>query len=86
MAKRFKYTVCQVQAGHVTYVNGSWQGNQALPGVALEQLIRTCPALWEYLNFLGKDGWELVAVARQSGETADPAQAVYHYVLKREGE
>jgi hypothetical protein len=83
MAKRFKYNVCQVQAGHVTYVNGRWQGNQALAGAVMEQLIRTCPVLWDYLNAAGRDGWELVIVTQQSGGH-DPAQAVYHYILKRE--
>ena len=83
MAKRFSYSVCQVQAGHVTYVNGRWQGNQALAGAAMEQLIRTCPVLWDYLNAVGKDGWELLTVTRQS-DTGDPSQAVYHYVLKKE--
>ena len=84
MAKRFKYNVCQVQAGHVTYVNGRWQGNQALAGAAMEQLIRTCPVLWEYLNAVGREGWELSSVVLQSGHANDPAQAVYHYILQRE--
>jgi hypothetical protein len=84
MAKRFKYSVCQVQAGHVTYVNGRWQGNQALAGAAMEQLIRTCPVLWEYLNAVGREGWELISVVRQSSDAGDPASSVYHYLMKKE--
>lgn len=84
MSKKFTYNVCQVQAGHVTYVNGRWQGNQALSGAAMEQLIRTCPVLWEYLNAAGREGWELVTITPQIGYANDPSQAVYQLILKRQ--
>lgn len=82
MNRRFKYQVCQVQNSHVTYVNGLWQGNQALAGAGLEQLIRTCPVLWDYLNAAGRDGWELVSVTPQH-VYADPAQNVWQYIFQR---
>lgn len=60
MAKSFKYRVCQTQMARVTYVNGQWQGLQ-VPDVAdVEMLYNSCPMLWEYLESVGRDGWELV--------------------------
>ncbi len=84
MKRQFKYQVCQVQAGHVTYVNAHWQGNQALAGVSLEELINTCPVLWEYLNAVGRDGWNLVSVAILPAASQEPALPITQYILKRE--
>ena len=56
---QFEYMICSAQFMHLTFVNGEWQGTHApnTPG-ALE----SCPTLWEFLQEVGENGWELVAV------------------------
>ena len=83
MSRRYKYQVWQTQGNHVTYVNGMWQGNQALSGAKLEDLIRSCPVLWEYLNAVGRDGWELVSVTPYQVSYSDPNQNFVQYIFKR---
>jgi hypothetical protein len=55
-APRIEYLVGQAQKNRVTYVNGAWQGT-ADPKE--EKAIDTCPQLWDWLNAVGADGWQL---------------------------
>ena len=62
MAKMYDYRVCQVQQSHVTFVNGEWQGRVPLSEAAgASDPFASCPQVWEYLQRVGPDGWELVA-------------------------
>ncbi len=66
MAKTFKYRVCQTQMARVTFVNGHWQGLQVPEDVQPAELYNSCPMVWEYLESVGREGWELVAVSSQA--------------------
>ncbi|MDT7604456.1 MAG: hypothetical protein QOF61_2453 [Acidobacteriota bacterium] len=81
MARSFEYRVCNVQQGHVTFVNGVWQGSAPLAEVAgLTDPFKFCVEVWDYLRLAGEDGWELVAAA-----THEQKDAVYDVLyLKRE--
>ena len=62
MAKMFDYRVCQVQQSHVTFVNGEWQGHVPLSDAAgATDPFASCPKVWDYLQRVGPDGWELVS-------------------------
>ena len=86
MAKRFEYRVCQTQGGYITYINGMWQGNQALDTMNIDKLTQSCPAIWEYLNAAGREGWELVGVAPHAtvGQGNESSQIVNLLFLKKE--
>ena len=75
---RFEYMICSSQLMRVTFVNGRWQGDLApdSPG-ALE----TCPDLWEFLQRVGTNGWELVSVTSDQIEGEAILTTLY---LKRE--
>jgi hypothetical protein len=70
--------ICSSQLMRVTFVNGRWQGDLApdSPG-ALE----TCPDLWEFLQRVGTNGWELVSVTSDQVEGEAILTTLY---LKRE--
>lgn len=58
----FDYRVCQVQRAYVTFVNGEWQGHVPLSEAAgAPDPFASCPLMWDYLQRVGPDGWELVA-------------------------
>lgn len=62
VSKVFKYRVCQTQMARVTFVNGRWQGLQ-IENTDADTLYNSCPLVWEYLEAVGRDGWELVTIA-----------------------
>ena len=72
---QFEYLVCTVQMMYVTFVNGEWQGK--LPPKASGAL-DTCPQLWDFLQAVGAEGWELITVNTTQG---DELSTLY---LKRE--
>ena len=75
---QYEYLICSTQLNFVTFVNGQWQG--VLPPNAAGAL-QTCPKLWDFLQEIGSEGWELVSVvANQVDEQADPLTTLY---LKR---
>lgn len=62
---RYDYMVCSAQLMRVTFVNGRWQG--ATPPDTPDAL-STCPDLWEFLQRVGNNGWELVSVTTEQSE------------------
>ncbi|MFL6228695.1 MAG: hypothetical protein ACJ741_07940, partial [Pyrinomonadaceae bacterium] len=72
MARRFEYRVCNVQQGHVTFVDGVWQGSVPLAQVAGEtDPFKYCLDVWDYLRLAGEDGWEMItAVAHQTNDAS----------------
>jgi hypothetical protein len=70
--------ICSSLLMRDTFVNGRWQGDVApdSPG-ALE----TCPDLWEFLQRVGTNGWELVSVTSDQVEGEAILTTLY---LKRE--
>jgi hypothetical protein len=80
MTKRFEFRVCQVQSAHITFVNGDWQGRQALAADRSEDSLQSCPMEWDFLQAAGDDGWDLVSVAQGIGGDAN-ARILY---LRRE--
>jgi hypothetical protein len=55
----------------VTFVNGHWQGLQIPEESNPAELYNSCPLVWEYLESVGRDGWELVSVASQTDGTGN---------------
>ncbi len=85
MAKTFKYRVCQTQMARVTYVNGQWQGLQVGEVPGAETLFNSCPMVWEYLESVGRDGWELVTAAEHAmSHGEEVSNAVSLLFLKKE--
>lgn len=81
MARTFEYRVCNVQQGHVTFVDGVWQGSAPLSEVAgLDDPFKFCLEVWDYLRRAGADGWELVATIGH--QTKDASYDILY--LKRE--
>src|SRR5947209_7232903 len=71
MARMFDYRVCQVQQSHVTFVNGEWQGRVPLSEAAgASDPFASCPKVWDYLQRVGPDGWEIVAAAVRPATTS----------------
>ncbi len=73
---QFEYMVCATQLMHLTFVNGQWQGS--LPPNA-NGALETCPMLWDFLQEVGRNGWELITVT--PSPKLDEVSTVY---LKRE--
>ena len=61
----YEYRVCAMQNGRVTFVNGQWQGSIAPESDDPNQALDTCPAVWQYLDVAGREGWELVSAINQ---------------------
>jgi hypothetical protein len=81
MTRMYDYRVCNTQSGHVTFVNGEWQGHVPLSEAAgATDPFASCPQVWDYLQRVGPDGWEVVAVVVHT--TNDASYDVIY--LKRE--
>jgi hypothetical protein len=83
VAKTFKYRVCQTQMARVTFVNGRWQGLQVPEESNPVELYNSCPMVWEYLESVGREGWELVGVTSQV-DGAGGQNGAYLLFLKKE--
>lgn len=79
MISTFEYLVCQSQIGKVTFVNGEWVGDPDVLEVR-EQMFDSCPNLWDFLNQMGPEGWELVAAYSL---VASDGQHFERLILKR---
>jgi len=81
VGQRFEYLVCQVQDSHVTFVNGRWVGvAEAGRG---EGSLESCPAVWDYLQWAGSEGWELVAALDSAHEAKSGGGHYQVLYLKR---
>ena len=82
---QFEYLVCQTQYSRVTFANGEWQGSVALNSGNTQAALDSCPEVWEYLNQLGRTGWQLVTAANATitseGQTSHVS---YQLFLRRE--
>lgn len=66
----WSYTVASVQDSRVTWINGEWNGQVAVSSGADDQAkMDSCPLVWQWLQTVGAQGWELVSVVQK------PAQA-----------
>ena len=88
--QRFEYLVVDTVGGGVLAVNGKpvRGSTTTLKAPIVDKLLigakdhevfspERAPKIWEYLNQLGGEGWELVGVA------GGPSGGVYLYTLKR---
>jgi hypothetical protein len=66
MGKSYEYQVCRVNFQRVTFVNDRWQGDDVPESQRKDADIQRCPALWDYLQDAGRQGWELVTVVNSS--------------------
>jgi len=82
---QFEYLVCQTQYGRVTFANGQWQGTIAIGAGDTQATLDSCPQVWDYLNQVGRLGWQLIATANATitneGQTS---QISYQLFLRRE--
>jgi len=82
---QFEYLVCQTQYGRVTFANGQWQGTTAIGAGDTQATLDSCPQVWDYLNQVGRLGWQLIATANATitneGQTS---QVSYQLFLRRE--
>jgi hypothetical protein len=82
---QFEYLVCQTQYSRVTFANGQWQGSVPLDGGDWKAALDSCPEVWDYLNKMGRAGWQLITSANSTitseGQTS---QVAYQLFLKRE--
>ncbi|MDM8518605.1 hypothetical protein QUF64_01055 [Anaerolineales bacterium HSG6] len=77
--RRFDYMICSSQLMRITFVNGRWQGT--LPP-DMPNALNTCPDVWEFLQQVGSNGWELISTnAEANGENSQSITTLY---LKRE--
>ncbi len=74
MSRQFEYLVCRVNFQRVTFVNDAWQGKDVPESERKDEVVQSCPAVWEYLQLAGSEGWELVS-AVDSSFTAPKASA-----------
>ncbi len=66
MSAAFEYQVCRVNFDRVTFVNGVWQGRDVPETQRKDADLQTCPAVWDYLQSAGQQGWELVSAAHST--------------------
>jgi hypothetical protein len=64
----FEYLVCNSQQGRVTFANGQWIGTVSPHQASEEAALASCPAIWEFLNEKGMEGWELASVTTENGQ------------------
>ena len=60
MNRTVQYLVLQMQNGRITFVNGSWIGEEALNAERGNESLTSCPWAWDYLQILGAEGWDMV--------------------------
>ena len=60
-APRWEYRVWSLQLGKVLWDNGAWTGRVAVNKGSEKEMLESCPAVWDYLNAAGAEGWELVS-------------------------
>ena len=82
---QFEYLVCQTQFSRVTFANGQWQGTIPIGSGNSQAALDSCPQVWDYLNQMGRAGWQLItganATITNEGQTS---QISYQLFLKRE--
>ena len=82
---QFEYLVCQTQYSRITFANGEWQGSIPLSSGDPQAALNSCPEVWDYLNQVGRAGWQLITAANATvtneGQTS---QVSYQLFLKRE--
>jgi hypothetical protein len=82
---QFEYLVCQVQYGRITFTNGEWQGSVALSSGDSQKALDSCPQIWDYLNEVGRKGWQLITSANMSiTNEGQNSQISYQLFLRRE--
>lgn len=75
-SKRFEYLILTVQTARVTFANGEWQGGGENGNGDAQTEIDSCPLHWDYLQYAGDEGWELVGAIPQD-EPATELQTLY---------
>lgn len=82
---QFEYLVCQTQYSRVTFANGEWQGTVALSSGDSQAALDSCPQVWDYLNEVGRKGWQLLTTANATITTeGQNSQISYQLFLRRE--
>ena len=69
---KFEYIVAQAQFNRVTFVNGEWDGSVPY---TQDKAIESCLQVWDYLNKVGAEGWQLTNVVTLS--EGNNAQLMY---------
>ncbi len=77
MNMQFEYLVCRVNFQRVTFVNEAWQGKDVPESERKDDIIESCPAVWEYLQRAGSEGWELVSAVDSSIATPKASATLF---------
>ena len=77
MRKRFEYQVCRVNFHRVTFVNETWQGVASAESERKTEDIQSCPAVWDYLQRVGQEGWELVGAVNASVASPEGPRTIF---------
>jgi len=81
MTPTFEYQVCLVQQSRVTFANGRWAGDVPQDHDDVQAAFNSCPAVWNYLDRAGAEGWELVAATSRAEPQGQVVEVLY---LKRQ--
>jgi hypothetical protein len=80
---RVEYLVCLVQENRVTFENGHCQGEGRLDIARGNTSLESCPLVWDFLQSVGAEGWELVAVVDSAYEAKEDSMHFQQLYLKR---
>ncbi|MDQ2920159.1 MAG: hypothetical protein M3R52_00880 [Acidobacteriota bacterium] len=69
----------------MTFANGEWQRSIALSSGDSQAALDSCPQVWDYLNQVGRAGWQLITAANATITNEGPtSQVSYQIFLRRE--
>jgi hypothetical protein len=77
MKRSFEYQVCRVNFNRVTFVNETWQGAEIPESKRKTEDVQSCPAVWDYLQRVGHEGWELVGAVGSSFASPEASPTVF---------
>jgi hypothetical protein len=79
-AREFEYQVCYGVVDRVTFSNGQWLGADIPEAQRKASDIEACPFVWDFLEAVGRDGWELITILESPAKNG----VVRTYFFKRE--
>jgi hypothetical protein len=63
-----EFCIAQAQSNRVTFVNHQWIGSSPMDPADSAASLASCPWVWDWLNAMGAEGWDLAHVVPTSTE------------------